>query len=346
MTYMNRTLKAIDLFSGCGGLTLGLRQADFKVVAAVEIDPYAVGTYKLNHPEVTVFEGDIRNLTFREIKSKLNIRKGDIDLVAGCPPCQGFSSIRTFNGKREIEDERNDLIFEFYRIVEMFRPKAIMMENVPGLAVDSRFKLLCSKLRKIGYTLNYDILNVAYYGVPQRRRRLILLGGLYGKINFSEKDEHLKTVKVSIAGLPEPGQSGDVLHDLPENRTEKIKRKIRSIPKNGGSRTDLPKKEQLACHKKCSGFKDVYGRMSWDEVSPTITSGCTNPSKGRFIHPEQDRAITLREAALLQSFPPTYQFDVTAGKGRVSLMIGNALPPEFIKRHAAMISSYLNIKRA
>ena len=115
---------------------------------------------------------------------------------------------------------------------------------------------------------------------------------------------------------------------------------IQRIPKNGGSRTDLPEEDQLECHKRCNGFKDVYGRMAWGDVAPTITSGCSNPSKGRFLHPEEDRAITLREAALLQGFPLRYKFP-TSNKSAVALMIGNALPPPFITAHARMIRDTL-----
>jgi DNA (cytosine-5)-methyltransferase 1 len=127
-------------------------------------------------------------------------------------------------------------------------------------------------------------------------------------------------------------------------RSPKVRKLIADIPKDGGSRGDLPKRRQLQCHKKNDGFHDVYGRMAWDDVAPTITSGCFNPSKGRFLHPEQDRAITMREAALLQGFPRSYFFDATIGKSALALMIGNALPPEFIRRHAVEIRSALHSK--
>ena len=159
--------------------------------------------------------------------------------------------------------------------------------------------------------------------------------------NFVSESSRIVTVNDAIGAVPVPGKSGDKLHDLPERRSERIKALIRDIPKDGGSRKDLPFAKQLKCHQRNDGFSDVYGRMSWGAPSPTITSGCSNPSKGRFIHPEQDRAITLREAALLQSFPTTYRFDVTLGKEGAALMIGNALPPEFIRRHAQEIKKTL-----
>jgi DNA (cytosine-5)-methyltransferase 1 len=150
----------------------------------------------------------------------------------------------------------------------------------------------------------------------------------------------------AISNLSVPGQSGDAIHDLPEKRNKRVRTLIRAIPHDGGSRTDLSKRRQLACHKKCDGFKDVYGRMAWDEVAPTITSGCFNPSKGRFLHPVEDRAITMREAALLQGFPRKYKFDPDVGKIAVALMIGNALPPPFISAHAHEIVKVLQQKQS
>jgi len=332
---MRRKPRAIDLFCGCGGLTLGLKQAGFDVVGAVEIDNLAVETYRANHSEVHVWEEDIEGLTVARVKRKLGLKKGELELLAGCPPCQGFSTMRTLNGGYEIYDERNDLINQFMRFVEGLGPKTVMMENVPGLADDRRFKKFCRKLEELGYVLNHAVLDAADYGVPQRRKRLILLAGKGKKIEFAKKAAR-RTVADAISGMKPAGESGDPLHDLPERRTLRIKRLIEKIPKNGGSRKDLGKQGQLKCHKRCDGFKDVYGRMAWDKVAPTITSGCTNPSKGRFLHPEENRAITLREAALLQTFPEEYCFPHKKGKGKNALMIGNALPVEFIRRHAEM----------
>ena len=329
---------AIDLFSGVGGLTLGLKQAGFKVIGAADNDSLSVQTYKANHPEVVVWEEDISKLNTLKIKRQLKIRKRKLDLLAGCPPCQGFSTIRNLKGNRTIKDTRNDLIWDFYRFVKDFMPKAVMLENVPGLADDERFKIFLGKMKNLGYIGNFDILNAADYGVPQRRRRLIYLAGYKRKIEFALKAKKQLKVKDVIANLPPAGTSGDSIHDIPEKRTPRILQLIKKIPKDGGSRTDLPETEQLECHKKCSGFKDVYGRMAWGDVSPTLTSGCFNPSKGRFLHPEEDRAITMREAALLQGFPINYKFPIIKNKSDIALIIGNALPPEFVRRHALQIS--------
>lgn len=331
-----KKLKAIDLFCGCGGLTLGMKQAGFEVIGAVDNDHLAVETYKANHEDVEVWEEDITTLTVGEVKKRLNLKEGELDLLAGCPPCQGFSTMRTLNGGKRIRDGRNKLIEDFQRFVEELLPKAVMMENVPGLRKNKRFKSLCRILKKLGYIVNHDVLNAADYGVPQRRKRLILLAGKRKKIEFAKKTKK-KTIAHAIKDMPRQSESGDPLHDYKERRSEKVKRLIKRIPKDGGSRKDLGKRYQLKCHKRCDGFKDVYGRMAWEKPAPTITSGCTNPSKGRFLHPEKNRAITLREAALLQSFPKDYKFNVSIGKGKIAELIGNALPPLFIKEHSKNI---------
>lgn len=335
---------AVDLFCGCGGLTAGLKQAGFRVLGAVDADPLSVKTYKANHRDVKVWETDICGLEPAELIEELGLKEGELDLLAGCPPCQGFSTMRTLNGSVRVEDSRNDLLLEFQRFMEAFRPRAVMLENVPGLADDKRFASFIRKMKRLGYLGDHRVLDAGHYGVPQRRRRLIYLAGYGTEIPFARKARNLKTVKDAIGGLPKAGKSGDPVHDIPERRTPKVMDIIRRIPKDGGSRTDLPEEFQLDCHKRCNGFKDVYGRMSWDDVAPTITSGCFNPSKGRFLHPEENRAITMREAALLQGFPRRYKFPSTDNKTAIALMIGNALPPPFIAAHARSIRKILRTK--
>ena len=275
----------------------------------------------------------------------LGLAPGDLDLLAGCPPCQGFSGLRTLNGSKTVEDVRNDLIKDFLRFVKGLLPKAVMMENVPELAKDVRFTTFREKLESLDYVVNWAILDAQHYGVPQRRKRLVLLAGMERKIEFAPTADTLATVKIALQGLAAAGASGDPLHDLGEKRTRPVLERIAKIPKDGGSRTDLPDEEQLPCHQRCNGFKDVYGRMAWDDVAPTITGGCFNPSKGRFLHPEENRAITLREAALLQTFPRQYGFPNLKSKSDVALLIGNALPPEFIRRHASMVLQFIQDSR-
>jgi len=340
--------KAIDLFSGCGGLTLGLKLAGFRVIGAVEIDPLAVETYYKNHKRVVIWNKDIKKIPAVEVMRKLKIKPGQIDLLAGCPPCQGFSTMTTLNG-RIGHDERNELIFEFLRFVKVLRPKTVMMENVPKLAKNSRFKKLCDSLEKLGYILNYAVLDAAKYGVPQRRKRLILVAGKGKEIRFGRKTHNGPTVRKAFACLSKWRSKTDALHKLKgKKRNADVMERIRAIPQDGGSRLDAGPEHQLPCHSRgrCNGFKDVYGRMAWNDVSPTITGGCFNPSKGRFLHPTKNRAISMREAALLQSFPPDYLFPTNRGKSPVAQMIGNALPPEFIRRHALKIHRRIKLLKS
>lgn len=335
---------AVDLFCGCGGMTQGLRMAGFKVLGAVDNNALCVDTFRLNHSDVHVWEKDIRQLEAEELIRKLGLHQGELDLLAGCPPCQGFSRLRTLNGGRTIDDDRNDLVLDMLRFIRVLLPKAIMMENVPALARDHRMALFLKELSELGYYAESDtiqVANAADFGVPQRRRRMILLSGSFGAIDFPQISLVRQTVRQAIGGLPEPGKSGDKLHDFPERRSQNTIRLIQQIPLDGGSRTDLPDDQQLQCHRGFDGFKDIYGRMCLEDVAPTITSGCTNPSKGRFLHPTEHRAITLREAALLQSFPADYRFSLERGKNAAAAMIGNALPPEFVRRHAIAIRATL-----
>lgn len=344
---VQKSLTAVDLFCGAGGLTLGLKQAGFKVLAGIELEKIPAKTYELNHPDVHCFNKDIRRVGAVELLQTIGLRRGELDLLAGCPPCQGFSTLRTRKKSNAVADDRNDLLFEFLRIVEAISPRAIMMENVPALAGDCRMKKFLKRISALGYKVgrkNVRVEDASEYGVPQRRNRMILLATKSGQVQEAEKSEAITVRKcLEAVQLAPVGEAGDPLHDHIPKRAANVLEIIRNIPKDGGSRTSLPEHLVLECHKKNkSGFCDVYGRMSWDKVSPTMTGGCGNPSKGRYLHPEEDRAISLREAALFQTFPPDYRFDLSEGRGKVALMIGNALPPEFIRRHALQISHSLS----
>ena len=332
--------KAIDLFAGPGGLTLGLVAAGFEVVAAVESDELAVKTYRANHPDVAVQHADIRDVDADELLAELHLDPDDIALCAGCPPCQGFSSVRTLNGNKTVDDPRNDLIAEYIRFVREIKPRAIMLENVPGLLRDEGFEAAVAELEALGYPASEGtrILNAAEYGVPQNRRRLVLLCIRMGTVEFPAATGERVTVRDAIGDLAEAGDSGDPLHDLPERRSERVMEIIKAVPADGGGRLDLPEGQRLDCHREFTGFKDVYGRMRWDRPAPTITGGCHNPSKGRFLHPVAHRAITLREASLLQGFPPGYIFSLDRGKLAAAAMIGNAAPPPLVAAQAAAVA--------
>lgn len=333
----NQELIAVDLFSGCGGLSCGLIEAGFTVAAAVEIDLKAQATYRLNYPDVHLYEQDIRTLDPAHVLDGAGLKPGELDLLAGCPPCQGFSRLRTKNQKTSVKDDRNNLVADFLRFVRAMLPKTIMLENVPALAKDGRFTKMRNQLHSLGYESVVHVLDAADYWVPQRRKRLIMLASRIHKPEIAPKADAKVTVRQALNGIGSPSRTKDKLHAVRENRSAAVRELISLIPKNGGSRADLGEEFQLDCHKRSSGFYDVYGRMSWDDVAPTITSGCHNPSKGRFLHPSYNRTITLREAALLQGFPKEYRFDVSHGKEAIALMIGNALPPPFISAHAAAL---------
>jgi DNA (cytosine-5)-methyltransferase 1 len=333
---------SFDLFSGVGGLTEGLRKAGFNTRFAFEINETASKTYSMNHESTIVVTKDIRDVDMDEIKNKLNGL--DLHLLAGCPPIQGFSSVRRLNKPKPVADPRNDLINEYVRFVEFFKPYTIMLENVPWLVQDILFEEAKNKLQALGYNIDVSIVDVKDYGVPQRRKRLVMVGSRLGPISIAKPNQNIKkvTVRDRIGKLPTPEETKDKLHKIFPNHTPEIQRLIKDVPHDGGSRKDLGKERQLNCHTKENiGFHDVYGRLRWDDYSSTITGGCLNPSKGRFLHPDQDRCISAREAALLQSFPRTYKFQMDVPRASIALMIGNALPPRFSYYQARNIREHL-----
>ena len=335
----NHILNAIDLFSGCGGLSEGLKQAGFKVIAGVEVDKNAAKAFRMNHSDTILFEDDIRKIDTKTILKLLNGKP--LHLLAGCPPCQGFSSLRKLNRKSAVRDERNSLIDEYYRFVEELNPLTIMLENVPGIVDYTLFKAIVRKLRKLGYNPVYKVVDVANYSIPQRRKRLVMIGSKICKIDIANGLNTITTVKAALNKLKRNNKN-DELHKIYPKHTEHIQKMISLVPKNGGSRKDLPEQYTLECHKKKNvGFNDVYGRLRWDTVSSTITGGCLNPSKGRFLHPEEDRCISAREAALLQTFPIDYKFPTDIPRAELALLIGNALPPEFSRIQAKNIFRHI-----
>lgn len=356
------SLKAIDVYAGGGGLTVGLKRAGFDVVAAIEIEENAYATYRANHPEVHALKQDVTTVSGNDLL-KLTGQKS-IDLLAGCPPCQGFTSLTT---KYRRDDHRNSLIFEMSRLALEIQPRAIMMENVPGLAKKGNvlYRGLKRQLRNLGYRLTEDVLEVADYGVPQFRRRLVLFGGLGFEIGLPKPTHsrdgknalpHWRTVKDAIGHMVEPitlqdaRKRGQVQrsdwHVVRTLSPENMKRM--KLAKAGKAWTSIPETLRPNCHQGgYTGFTNVYGRMEWNQPSPTITGGCTTFSKGRFGHPVQDRTISVREAALLQSFPESYRFD-TPYMEHVCNVIGNALPCDFaevVSRQCQMeLVAYLQVK--
>jgi DNA (cytosine-5)-methyltransferase 1 len=334
-------LFSIDVFSGCGGLSEGMHKAGFSTKLAFEIDENASRAYQMNHPKTQVITKDIREVPVEEALKILDGKT--IHLLAGCPPCQGFSAMRRLNRPVPVEDERNNLIQDYVRFVKALMPYTIMMENVPALMEYDLFLKAVKSLKKCGYHwIDYKVVNVRDYGVPQDRKRLVLVGSRLGEIKVAPPTGKKETVRSTISKLPLPQGSMDLLHRVFPAHTPKVMERIRITPKNGGGKKDLPKEYLLECHKKANiGFNDVYGRLRWDDYSTTITGGCLNPSKGRFLHPEQDRCISAREAALLQSFPKNYKFPLDIARADLALLIGNALPPRFSYYQSKSIKTHL-----
>ena len=331
---------SVDLFSGVGGLTEGMHQAGFETKVAIEIESDAVLAYKMNHKKTEVIQKDIRFVTAKEIIEKLKGQQ--LHLLAGCPPCQGFSSIRRLNKKASIRDSRNRLVLEYLRLVKGLKPLTIMMENVPGLKDYFLFIKVVKELYKLGYNPQVAIVNVKEYGVPQRRKRLVMVGSLLGDLQIEKSINERSTVRKAIGDLTPVEKTNDSVHKIVAVHTSKIMERIKLTPKDGGSWKDLPKKYKLECHKKDNvGFNDIYGRLRWDDYSTTITGGCLNPSKGRFLHPKENRCISAREAALLQSFPIDYKFPTNITKTSLALLIGNALPPKFSYYQSKNIYNHL-----
>lgn len=321
-----RPIRVLDIFCGCGGSSLGfalaLRDSGLNCeIVGIDIDRDACLTFQRNRVGQAI-RADARYLPIRR-------ERGIFDVIIGCPPCQGFTRMR---GKPAPYDPRNKLVDTFIEWVKFLRPRFVMFENVPWVLDSEYFDRLLKGLQSYGYKYSADIIDAANYCVPQRRKRLILVGCLKRKPKLPAPIPEIVTVRDAIGDLP-PLKSGEEHAGIPNHKCMKhsktVLKRIKLIPKNGGSRSSLPKELWLKCHIKSVGHNDVYGRMRWDDVAPTLTSGCTNPSKGRFLHPDQDRAITPREAARLQTFPDWFVF--YGGMTSISRQIGNAMPVRLAK---------------
>lgn len=328
-------VSAVDLFCGAGGLTHGLLRAGIKVEAGIDIDSQAKYAFVANNPGVDFLAWDVRRKNYPSVQKLF--AKGKYRLLAGCAPCQPFSKLTRAIKKHECWD----LLNNFGRFVEGIKPDFVMMENVPELADRGRevFDQFVRRLENKGYFVDWEIVKCEEYGVPQSRRRLVLLASLLGEITVPQGQHRhpsqWKTVRSTIANLPPLG-AGDSDPEDPLHAASQLSamnlRRIRATSHDGGTRHEWPDELVLACHKKKSGerYHSIYGRMWWDKPAPTMTTLCTGIGNGRFGHPEQDRSITLREAALFQSFPRSYEFwpsDEKINRKAISRMIGNAVPP-------------------
>lgn len=349
-------LTAIDLFCGAGGTSRGFVNKDFEIRAALDIDENCILTYERNFG-LTPLKCDVAGITGEALLREAGLSKGDLDVLIGCPPCQGFTRLR----HDCMDDPRNELVTVYGRIVKQTMPKFVVFENVPGTISEKNrayFDEFFRMINRLGYRGVYWILQAADYGAPQFRRRLIALAArdrrYYENLKKPEQThahrseaeslglQPWKTVREAFTGLP-PLRSGQrstkILNHIAPAHTERVLKLIRMIPKDGGSRTELPRKMWLRCHRNHSGHKDVYGRMKLDEPAPCVTCGCRSASKGRYVHPTQNRTITPREAARLQCFPDSFVF--LGNYFSWGMQIGNAMPVLLAETVAASVKDVI-----
>jgi len=328
----------VDLFCVVRGLTHGFLKEDFTVSAGVDFDESCEYAYKMNN-EAKFVHQDILKLTPNELNNLYPKHKRKI--LVGCAPCQPFSIYNyknNNNAEKQTLDNKWKLLYSFADLIEAVQPEIISMENVPQLKNfngGSVFNDFISRLENNNYKVSYGVFNAQDYGVPQRRKRLIVLASKHSRFELipkTHKDNHI-TVKNAIGHLPKLSDGEHCISDFlhySRKLTEISKKRIQATPE-GGSWHDWDESLLLECHKKEGGkmYGSVYGRMSWEDVAPTMTTYCIGLNNGRFGHPQQDRAISLREAAILQSFPETYDFidpDVQFSAQVIARQIGNAVP--------------------
>jgi len=325
-----KQIVAIDLFCGAGGLTRGLTESGIAVVAGIDTDKKCRYAYEFNNSPAIFIEKDVSLITGEVLNSLWGNTR--LRLLAGCAPCQPFSTYS--QSKNSEDDSRYPLMSEFARLVRETKPEFVTMENVPAVLKQNIFDSFVRSLRAQGYKCNHQIVKCEEYGVPQRRRRLVLMASRIGDApKLPEPSVDHKSVRDALHALP-PVEAGciseaDPLHRCASLAPINLQRIQASKP--GGTWKDWPKEIQLPCHKKKtgSGYTPVYGRLAWEYPSPTITTQCYNFGSGRFGHPDQDRPITMREAALLQGFPELYQFEpkyTMLPIREIARMIGNAVP--------------------
>ena len=325
-------LNTIDVFCGAGGLTRGLMNAGLDVVAGFDSDVELRDSYERNNPGAVFTHADVRDITADDILDSGSVSSGDDLVLVGCAPCQSFSTL--IRERRSRPDAR--LLGEFGRLVEAVGPAVVVMENVPGIARvpgRSTYRRFIRTLEGCGYAVDAAILNAKDFGVPQNRRRLVLLASRIFEPSLPQPTHgrcahEYETVRRTISAYPALN-AGEKHPAVPNHTASSLSelslKRIRATAHDGGSWRSWPKELWLDCHiRSPEGHSDVYGRLRWDTPAPTLTSRCTSISNGRYAHPVQDRGITLREAAALQSFPDDYVFYGTHSS--IARQIGNAVP--------------------
>ena len=346
---VNHKIGVVDLFCGIGGLSHGMYKKGFDIIAGFDIDKTCQYAYEANN-KASFYGQDISTITKKQID---DLFAGyDIKILAGCAPCQPFSSY-AFKVKNK-DVEKYNLLYEFGRLVEEVLPDIVTMENVSQILSFKQkpvFDDFVSVLKNNGYSVTFKTVYCPDYGIPQTRKRLVLLASRYGTIDLippTHTPENYITVKDAIGNLP-PIKAGEVCKSDALHRARSLTdlnmKRIKATPLNGSWR-DWPEELQLECHKKTSGksFGSVYGRMDWDAPAPTMTTLCTGLGNGRFGHPEQNRAISIREAAIFQTFPKEYTFfppNEEVAITKASRYIGNAVQPKLGEITAESIIKHL-----
>ena len=340
----------IDLFCGVGGLSHGFIQEDFNVLAGIDIDETCRFAFEENNKSEFIAKS-ITDISAQEI-NRIYGENTDLKILVGCAPCQNFSSYM-FKDKDK-DSNKWKLLYEFSRLINEVQPDIVSMENVAQLINFKKapvFEDFVSNLKSLGYYVHYEVVNCPDYGIPQNRKRLILLASKFGEIKLIPKThtrDSYVTVKDAIGELPfiKDGEKdiNDPIH-FSRKLTPKNKKRIEATP-YGGSWKDWNEDLRLECHKKETGksFPSVYGRMVWEKPSPTMTTQCIGYGNGRFGHPVQDRAISLREAALLQTFPLDYKFvknDQDYNSTILARQIGNAVPVKLGQVVAKSVKEHL-----
>ncbi|MEY2250380.1 DNA cytosine methyltransferase [Comamonas sediminis] len=341
-------IQVVDFFSGCGGTSCGFEAAGLEILAGLDIDPAAAATFRTNFPHAHFIEGDVRDLHTNVLNGFLEKRTMPL-LFAGCAPCQPFSKQ---NRLQSLEDPRRTLLKEFGRFIKAWMPDFVFVENVPGLQKISKhgpFVSFQSLLKRLGYRFETAVVPALWYGVPQTRERLVLVASLRGNIKLPEATHgpglpggRYTTVRDWISDLPEIA-AGEISATDKDHVAAKLEvlnlKRIRATPEGGG-RSSWPESLLLNCHKTHSGHSDVYGRLAWDKQAAGLTTRCISYSNGRFGHPTQDRALSVREAACLQTFPRSYTFEGNLNSR--ARQIGNAVPPKMAEAFAKSFIDALN----
>jgi DNA (cytosine-5)-methyltransferase 1 len=342
-------VRVADFFCGCGGTSAGLRAAGMQIVFGLDFDEDAARTYRRNFPEAAFMQNDVCEVTPNEVRQAIGEGEGPL-LLSACAPCQPYSSF--VKGARR--DERKTLLLRLLPIIEQLNPEFVFVENVPGLkspeSPAGTFARFCQALQRAGYQVEYDILNCRDYGVPQRRRRLVILASRLGPVAIPGPTHGARedlpahsTVWEWIGDLPEvtPGEEHpEIPNHLVSAISELNLKRLRATP-IGGGRADWPANLRLACHTDEKSYSDVYGRMHAHAPAPALTTKCTSISNGRFGHPYADRPISVREAACLQTFPRSFIFD--GGIRSATRQIGNAVPVLLAQR---MGEAFIGLCRA